>query len=165
MPEADRYQVQYRIADTNTWTRVSTSRTNKTLTRLRTATDYEVRFRSRCPGGYTQYGITYGFSTLSGRLSTDSGQALSDYEAIEFHRMYPNPTTDQLNLDYMLDLEGDVAITVYDMLGRRVISKSLQQEEGIQKAQFMTAQEIDMALLHSYKTIGLVIKKYRKMIK
>ena len=47
--------------------------------------------------------------------------------------MYPNPTSDQLNLDYVLDIDSQVNINVYDMLGRKVIEKSLQQEEGSQK--------------------------------
>lgn len=140
VPEANRYQIQYRIAETSTWSRVSTSRTRKTLRNLRTGTEYEVRFRSRCPDGWTDYGSIYGFSTLSGRFTEESEQVVSTYEPIEFNKMYPNPTTDRLTLDYILDLDGLVEIEVYDMLGRRVIQNALQQEEGQQKVQIMTSE-------------------------
>ena len=138
VPEANRYQIQYRVEGTATWTRVSTRRTRKTLRNLLTGTNYEVRFRSRCPDGWTEYSVIYGFATLSGRIEADSRETLVEYEAIEFHKMYPNPTIDQLNLDYSLELDGQVEIAVYDLLGRKIITKSLQQEEGSQKVQIST---------------------------
>lgn len=39
-----------------------------------------------------------------------------------------------------------------------------QKEENIQKVQWMNAREVDVALLHSYRTIARVIKKYRALI-
>ncbi len=141
--DANRYQIQYRIAGTSTWSRVSTSRTRKTLRNLSTGTEYEVRLRSRCPEGWTDYGPIYGFSTLTGRFTEESEQVVTTYEPIEFNKMYPNPATDQLTLDYSLDLDGSVEIEVYDMLGRKVIQQSLQQEEGQQKVQIQTANLLD----------------------
>ncbi|MEP2024635.1 MAG: NUDIX domain-containing protein [Reichenbachiella sp.] len=38
-----------------------------------------------------------------------------------------------------------------------------QKEENIQKVVWMTASEVDVALLHSFKTIERVIDKYRKL--
>lgn len=136
--EADRYQIQYRMEGTTEWTRVSTSRTRKTLRNLNTGANYEVRFRARCADGWTQYGEIYVFETLTGRFTDDGEQKLTAYEPIEFGRMYPNPTSDQLTLDYTLDLDGEVHIKVYDMLGRQVISETYQQEEGSQKVQLNT---------------------------
>jgi ADP-ribose pyrophosphatase YjhB (NUDIX family) len=40
-----------------------------------------------------------------------------------------------------------------------------QKEENIQKAVWMNESEVDLALHHSYKTIGRVIKKYIKLKK
>lgn len=39
-----------------------------------------------------------------------------------------------------------------------------QKEENIQKVMWMNDREVDVAVLHSYKTIGRVIKKYRKLL-
>lgn len=133
VPDANRYQVQYREEGFTTWTRVSTSRTRKTLRNLIPSTNYEVRFRSRCPEGWTEYSPVYGFSTLTGRFTSDASETVANYEPIEFNKMYPNPTSDQLTLDYELDIDGEVEINVYDMLGRKVIHQSLFQEEGQQK--------------------------------
>ncbi|MEO9964583.1 MAG: NUDIX domain-containing protein [Reichenbachiella sp.] len=40
-----------------------------------------------------------------------------------------------------------------------------QKEENIQKVVWMNENEVDVAVLHSYKTIGRVIKKYRALEK
>ena len=40
-----------------------------------------------------------------------------------------------------------------------------QKEENIQKAVWMNESEVDLALHHSYKAIGRVIKKYKKLKK
>ena len=138
VPDANRYQVQYREEGFTNWSRVSTSRTRKTLRNLLPGTNYEIQFRARCPEGWTSYGEVYGFSTLTGRLTEDQAPVTANYDPIEFNRMYPNPTTDQLTLDYLLDIDGEVTIKVYDMLGKQVISQSYHQEEGQQKVQLTT---------------------------
>ncbi len=143
VPDADRYQIQYREEGFNNWTRVSTSRTRKTLRNLFPSTNYEVRFRSRCPEGWTDYSPIYGFATLSGRLTEETQEAVVAYQPIEFNKMYPNPTSNQLTLDYLLDIDGQVEINVYDMLGRKVINQSLQQEEGQQKVPLNVANLLD----------------------
>ncbi|WP_109833311.1 NUDIX hydrolase [Reichenbachiella versicolor] len=40
-----------------------------------------------------------------------------------------------------------------------------QKEEGIKKAVFMSENEVDLALHHSYKTIGRLVNEYRKALK
>ncbi|WP_422362410.1 NUDIX hydrolase [Reichenbachiella sp.] len=40
-----------------------------------------------------------------------------------------------------------------------------QKEENIQKAVWMTETEVDVAMLHSFKTIERVVQKYRKLLK
>ncbi len=40
-----------------------------------------------------------------------------------------------------------------------------QKEENIQKTVWMTENEVDVAMLHSYKTIAQVVSKYRKLVK
>jgi len=139
VPDANRYQIQYREEGFNDWTQVSTSRTRKTLRNLLPSTNYEVRLRSRCPEGWTDYSPVYGFATLSGRLTEAAQENVTVYQPIEFNKMYPNPTIDQLNLDYVLDIDSQVDINVYDMLGRKAISQALQQEEGQQKISLNTA--------------------------
>ncbi|MEM6318543.1 MAG: T9SS type A sorting domain-containing protein [Bacteroidota bacterium] len=140
VPDATRYQIQYREEGFTGWTRVTTSRTRRTLRNLFPSTTYQVRFRSRCPDGWTDYGPTYTFNTLSGRFSPEvEEQVLTDHEPIVFNKMYPNPTTDGMTLDYELDIDGEVIIRVFDMLGRRVVNRVENQEEGQQKIWLPTA--------------------------
>ncbi|MEP3389445.1 MAG: NUDIX domain-containing protein, partial [Reichenbachiella sp.] len=40
-----------------------------------------------------------------------------------------------------------------------------QKEENIQKTVWMTESEVDVAMLHSFKTIEQVVEKYRKLLK
>ncbi len=161
VPDADYYHVLYRKAGSSNWFRVGTRRTRKTLRNLSTGTDYEMRLRARCPDGWTEYGVTYGFTTLSGRLQTE--QELIEYEAITFDRMYPNPATDELNLSYSLDLEGEVNIAVYNMLGQRVITQSLRQEEGRQKVQLNIADlQAGTFILQIQAEDQQIVKKFVK---
>ena len=163
VPDADRYQIQYREEGFTNWSRVSTSRTRKTLRNLFPSTNYEVRFRSRCPEGWTDYSPVYGFATLSGRLTEEGQENVATYQPIEFNKMYPNPTSNQLTLDYMLDIDGQVEVNVYDMLGRKVINQSLQQEEGQQKVPLNTADLLDGTYILQINTENQqIIRKFIK---
>ena len=71
------------------------------------------------------------FTTLSGRLP--AGVKLLEYEEITLNHVFPNPTTDVLKLDYALEVEGEVVIAIYDMLGRQVLVEKYNQEDGVQK--------------------------------
>ena len=103
----------------------------RTIRRLTTGTQYEYRIRSRCPEGWTSYGGIQTFTTLSGRIP--GGVKLLEYEEITLNHLFPNPTADVLKLDYSLEVEGDVVIAVYDMLGRQVLVQKYFQEDGTQK--------------------------------
>ena len=129
--DASRYTVQYRRAGDTNWRTTSTSRTRKTLRRLNTGTTYEYRLRSRCIEGWTDYSEIRTFTTLSGRVP--AGVVLQEYEEITLNRLFPNPAADVLKVDYNLEIEGEVEVIVYDMLGRQVIYQKAYQEDGIQK--------------------------------
>ncbi len=164
VPDANRYQIQYREAGFTNWSRVSTSRTRKTLRNLFPGTEYEIRFRSRCPEGWTDYGVTHVFSTLTGRVPEGAAKAnLAAYEPIAFNKMYPNPTSANLTLDYEMDIDGLVNITVYDMLGRRVIEQSVIQEEGHQKINLPTAElQSGAYILHITAENQQIVRKFIK---
>ncbi len=131
VPDANRYQVQYRRTGDSNWRSTRTGRTTKTIRRLTTGTQYEYRIRSRCPEGWTSYGEAKTFTTLSGRIP--GGVKLLEYEEITVNHVFPNPTSDVLKLDYSLEVEGEVVIAVYDMLGRQVLVQKYFQEDGTQK--------------------------------
>ena len=131
VPDGSRYTVQYRKAGDSRWRTTSTSRTVKTLRRLSTGTTYEYRLRSRCPEGWTDYSDVRTFTTLSGRVP--AGVVLQEYEEITLNRLFPNPATDHLKIDYTLEVDGEVEIIVYDMLGRQVQVIQEHQDDGVQK--------------------------------
>ena len=87
--------------------------------------------RSRCPEGWTEYSDVRTFTTLSGRVP--AGVVLQEYEEITLNRLFPNPATDNLKIDYTLEVDGEVEIIVYDMLGRQVQVIQDHQDDGVQK--------------------------------
>ena len=131
VPDGSRYTVQYREVGETRWRTTTTSRTVKTLRRLLTGTTYEYQLRSRCPNGWTGYSDIRTFTTLSGRVP--AGVILQEYEEITLNRIFPNPATDNLKLDYTLEVDGEVEIIVYDMLGKQVQVIKEHQDDGVQK--------------------------------
>ena len=130
--------MQYREAGFSNWLSTTTSRTRKTIRNLNPSTSYEIRLRSRCDEGWTGYSPVYIFSTLSGRFNLETSTELLDdkeSEPIIFNKLYPNPVSDVLTLDYELDLDGLVQINMFDLLGRSVFEQQQTQEEGRQKIQ------------------------------
>ena len=51
------------------------------------------------------------------------------YEGIALHQNYPNPFTEQTTLAYGLHRAGQVTISVYDVLGRKVSTVVDQVQE------------------------------------
>jgi hypothetical protein len=66
MPNANRYEISYRVVNTPTWTTVNTTNHTRTLTGLTRCTDYEIRLRARCAGNvYSDSSEIIAFSTVN----------------------------------------------------------------------------------------------------
>lgn len=65
-PDALKYQLRYRKQGTTSWTLKSTSATSNLITSLLAATTYQYQLRTQCPSGWTAFGATQSFTTLSG---------------------------------------------------------------------------------------------------
>ncbi len=52
-----------------------------------------------------------------------------------FLNLYPNPTLDNINMEYILPVDGDISLKLYDQMGRLVYqTEQNQQEEGYYRA-------------------------------
>jgi len=68
---------------------------------------------------------------------------------------YPNPTTGKLNLNFTLPSESDVALNVWDMTGRSVMTQNLEnQSEGGHQLELNLESMPDGMYLVKVKTIS-----------
>ncbi len=121
VPDAIRYNIQYRPEGTSTWLKKGTKNTWKTLKFLSPSTTYEMRMRTRCPSGWTAYGDIYTFTTYASRL--DGSTQITEAPAMELN-VFPNPATNVVNIEYDSPVNAPVSIEVYDLTGRQLISKT-----------------------------------------
>jgi hypothetical protein len=80
--DAEKYQIQYRIAGSNIWSRRTVANvTFTTLTWLFYNTTYEYQLRTLCPNGWTPWSQTYNFTTVNDPACTlppFAGQSVTD---------------------------------------------------------------------------------------
>ena len=66
MANAIKYQIKYRIVSTTSWTTKTVTVSEKTLTNLTVASNYEYKLRTKCPSGWTSFTPTETFTTSGG---------------------------------------------------------------------------------------------------
>jgi hypothetical protein len=63
-------------------------------------------------------------------------------EAFALRKSYPNPATRQATVEYALPEPAEVTITVYDVLGRRVVQLVNGQEKAGQHTAYLKTKDI-----------------------
>ena len=84
VPQAIKYQIHYRVAGTSTWTIKTVTVSEKTLTGLTVASDYEYRLRTRCPLGWTGVTTIETFTTPGGGSGGGSTCDKPGFSATEY---------------------------------------------------------------------------------
>ena len=113
------YGFKYRAQNANSWNELTTGATSRNLTGLVNGTTYEVSVKTFCnninPGVSSDWSdTTFNFTAGSLVRSFASTELSSDFS------VYPNPTTDELNIDVVMDNETMTTVKVMDMSGRVV---------------------------------------------
>jgi hypothetical protein len=97
------------------------------------------------PGVYTARDILEGLDTFNihyyniCELSQDSSlyrveeQTTNNNNTSEYFRLYPNPATEEMTFEYILDETSDGTITFYDLSGRKVFTTYTQKESRIKQ--------------------------------
>mgnify|MGYP006253024745 CR=1 FL=1 len=134
MPDAIKYQVQYRVQGTSSWSRKGTRKTFRNLKDLAASTTYEYRVRTRCADGWTAYSPIETFTTPAARL--DSSFVVETAAAIELS-LYPNPVSNILTVEYDTNTSNGVNIQILDITGRQVMK--LHNENEGDEVQFNVA--------------------------
>ncbi|MBX7182526.1 MAG: T9SS type A sorting domain-containing protein [Bacteroidia bacterium] len=124
------------------------------------------------PWVYTARDILEGLDTFNihyyniCELSQDSSfyrveeQASNNSITSEYFRLYPNPATEELTFEYILDETSDGTITFYDLSGRRVLTTNTQKENRIK--QINTTNLQSGIYLMNFKVNG-TIKYFSKL--
>jgi Secretion system C-terminal sorting domain len=79
--------------------------------------------------------------------------------------VYPNPTTEQVKVNYKgTDFSNTVTLNIYDLLGRQIIQKDLSQERNgnfqaiIDVSKYQTGSYV-LSITDGQKKLGRVIVK------
>ena len=112
------YQVSYRRVGTSTWTFVSSQTTIRFIGNLLPSSAYEARVRSVCPSASTN---TPNYSAWSPSIT---------FTTLPPTMVYPNPASDQLNIQWSEELQGTVNFKIYDFTGNSVLRQSQAVNPG-----------------------------------
>jgi outer membrane receptor protein involved in Fe transport len=92
------------------------------------ATDMRVEMGA---GNIASYGLD-SIAYFNYKASIVSGVAAKELQG-EALKLYPNPTTGNLNLDYALEKGGKVALSIYNATGQKVYTTTREQGIGQQQ--------------------------------
>lgn len=102
---ATSYQIRYRLYGTTAWTIKNTTVPNNVLTGLTPATKYTYQLRSKCGGVFSNWTVSYYFTTLSSPALVQQEDELGTaYDAPEEDpgdqpSLYPNPVRETFRID------------------------------------------------------------------
>jgi hypothetical protein len=101
--------------------------TEKLLSQLELGTYYKVRVKTWCTGGEKSF-LYSGFGEFT-TFADNSGCGLK-LAAPTIIGIFPNPVNDALNINYSMEEDAQVSVTVTDLLGRTVMTRASQEFAG-----------------------------------
>jgi len=101
----------------------NTDKSSKKLINLKPESTYEFRLRSYCVNGYvSDWTPLITFLTSALRLNV--------YEVSTNFQLYPSPAVSMISLKFESEREQQAELSVYDLMGNRMVMKSLTIGEG-----------------------------------
>lgn len=110
-----KYKVQYKPAGTSTWIQVFANITSSSITGLSANTTYKYKVKTKCSGGWTNWGDKYEFSTAASFGATPALKT----STVDIS-LFPNPVVNKTTLAIHSASTNDAQITVMDATGRIV---------------------------------------------
>jgi hypothetical protein len=127
------YGIRYKKTSSSVWTMGTSTPTMKLLTGLTPGAQYEFQVQSYCgaptPGPYTA-SIVW---TQATKIPPTAGGKIvgTEEELISNVNIYPNPTSNLLNIDLMVTESSNTIIKVLDMSGRLIKQTQVKSEKGL----------------------------------
>ena len=127
------YGIRYKKTSASVWTMGTSTPTMKLLTGLTPGAQYEFQVQSYCgtptPGPYTASIVWTQATTIP---PTAGGKIVgTEEELISNVNIYPNPTSNVLNIDLMVIESSNTIIKVLDMSGRLIKQTQVKSEKGL----------------------------------
>jgi hypothetical protein len=123
---ASYYNVRHRKVGATSWITGTAATNTKNIAGLTANTNYEFQVQAVCPGAVTAWSPSTTWTTSSSRAaSTTTAVKAADLN------VYPNPTTDEVTVEFSADAASMGEVKVVDMSGRTV--KQIQSDifEGV----------------------------------
>ncbi|MEI7801910.1 MAG: T9SS type A sorting domain-containing protein, partial [Bacteroidota bacterium] len=160
---AYRYNLRSRPVGTTVWTLQSTNGANAafTLSGLMQSTPYEVQIQTQCDAAGTNlstFSASFLFTTISAAREEENNSMQND---LSDFNLFPNPTSDEILLEFSNAVDETVSIRIYDMAGREMKIASL--EKG-QTSLTIPLQDFPQGL-YSLVIIGQNLREVRKVLK
>ena len=116
------YTVQYRAANTASWTQAGTTNTYLPINNLTPATPYEFQIRTVC--------ITSNGATVSSAWSPSYF-----YTTPLLLSVYPNPADRAVTVEWVSETEGQVLIELRDVFGQRMYADAFESQAGMNRVE------------------------------
>ena len=131
------YKIRYKVSTTGAWSHRGTSFTSIPLYELSSGTQYTWQLRNICasnPIVSSDWSAKQKFVTPALRMVDELSQQAS-------FQIYPNPVADHATIQFTLNLQSPVQISVYDMSGREMETwMDKDVEQGAYSLQITTNQ-------------------------
>ncbi len=114
------YFINIKQANAASWGGTTVNTLSRTFTALSPATDYQVRIRTACTPGTTTGSNSVFSDTILFTTTALANKAIFDNAGAATWQVYPNPTRDNLHVDFNSNSTETVKVDVRDMTGRLV---------------------------------------------
>ena len=150
------YEVRYRpLGSTEDWEVFTIQENQTTLNNLEACTDYEVELRTICSfslSAYSQYSFI-----------TECANATDNIEGISEVRVYPNPSSEAVNINFTLAESSNITLELTDFSGRKIFSKNFQNlaigENNIVLNEAVSALASGMYIVHIQTNRGRLLRR------
>lgn len=123
---ADVYRIYYYALDGSDKNFVSAF-TSPTIIAVQPEKEYAIRIKSLVNGQWSSYSPTVYFSTPTLPKNMDVDEVLT----ISNFLLYPNPARDYINIEFLLQRQSDVTISLIDIRGALIKSVKLNNQDGL----------------------------------
>ena len=124
----NKYVLRYRVNPSGSWINAGCPTYLKTIYGLSANTSYDVQVQTVCAGGaLSAFTDTYTFATPSSKPEDVIETTL---ESATTFAVYPNPTSDVINIDFYATDNQSTMVKVYDLTGRLMKQVSRQSTKG-----------------------------------
>jgi hypothetical protein len=114
------YFINIKQANAVSWGGTTVNTLSRTFTALSPSTNYQVRIRTACTPGTTTAAVSVFSDTVLFTTTALANKAIFDNEGPATWLVYPNPTRDNLHVDFSSNSTEKVKVDVRDMTGRLV---------------------------------------------